>query len=333
MTSSCSGRNTLPPEPQRSRLAPAQPGAGSPGHGVALSIGSHPAAPAGEHGARGRALVGGHRPGPPAHLAVLAVELLEGEPGDLAVRPAAAARRHREEFGRHHREVVVGLVPVCPRAEVDLCQRVQPVPRRGVEQRGQLHAVADRDAQRLDQAPAGRPLAGQRLHHAGQVRPPQAEHRPRDQFGNPTALGGDRTVRLGPHPRVEPLDQQRLPQRFALAPVAPQLGRDVAGPCTTAPASAAASAVASVESESMTTSSSTSGASATRARCSGPTTPATVRSSFLAGITTLIRAPCRCLSSSSCPRGQSRQCEVRRRYQASARWSMARRAPVWGRGF
>src|SRR5579862_3386125 len=97
--------------------------------------------------------------------------------------------------------------------------------------------------------------------------------------------------------------------------------------CTTAPAPAAARPVASVESESMTTSSSTRGTSDTRAWISGPTTPATVRSSFLAGMTTLIRtSPCRLRSSSSVS-GQSVQSEVRRRYQASARGSIRPATP------
>ena len=41
---------------------------------------------------------------------------------------------------------------------------------------------------------AGRPLAGQRLHDAGQLRPPQAEQRPGDQLGDPPAVGRDRAV-------------------------------------------------------------------------------------------------------------------------------------------
>ena len=104
---------------------------------------------------------------------------------------------------------------------------------------------------------------------------------------------------------------------------------------TVAPAFSAAAAVPSAESESITTTSSTRGTRSTRAACKAPTTPATVRSSSRAGTTTLIRAPARRLPSSSASAGQSRQCEVRRPYHASARlctlsppgFSRARLAP------
>ena len=89
--------------------------------------------------------------------------------------------------------------------------------------------------------------------------------------------------------------------------------------CTVAPALAAAAAVPSAESESMTTTSSTSGIRSTTAARSEPTTPAMVRSSSRAGITTLIRASACRLPSSSTSSGQSRQCEVRRLYHACAR--------------
>ena len=151
-------------------------------------------------------------------------------------------------------------------AQVDLGQGVQAVPGLGVHQRGQLNAVADRDAQRLHQAAPGRPLARQRLDHAGQLRPPQADQRARDQLGDPAALGRGGAVGLGADPGVEPLDQadmlvgqqrpdqsgdevraplgqvgvdedqqvalghqQRLPQRLALAGVGAQLRGHVAG--------------------------------------------------------------------------------------------------------
>ena len=83
-----------------------------------------------------------------------------------------------------------------------------------------------------------------------------------------------------------------------------------------APAPAAAAAVASLESESMTTSSSTSGTSSTSERAIAPTTPATVRSSFFAGMTTLIVSPSCCLAASSRSGGQSCQRDVRRPNQA-----------------
>jgi hypothetical protein len=50
-----------------------------------------------------------------------------------------------------------------------------------------------------------------------------------------------------------------------------------------------------------------------------PTTPATVCSSFLYGITTLIRISARRLPASSSFSGQSSQLDVRLRYQASRR--------------
>ncbi len=161
---------------------------------------------------------------------------------------------------------MVGLVPVRPGAQVHLGQRVQAVPGHGVHQGGQLHAVADRDAQRLHQAAAGRPFPGQRLDHAGQLRPPQADQRPGDQLGDPAALGRGGAVGLGANPGVEALDQadllvgeqrpeqpgdevrppagqvgvdedqqvarghqQRLPQRLALAGIAAEFRSHLAG--------------------------------------------------------------------------------------------------------
>ena len=82
--------------------------------------------------------------------------------------------------------------------------------------------------------------------------------------------------------------------------------------CTMPPARSAARAVPSVESESTTMISSTSGVSTSRAWRRAPTTRPTVRSSFRAGITTLIRVPAARLAASSRSGGQSRQCVVRR---------------------
>jgi len=73
-----------------------------------------------------------------------------------------------------------------------------------------------------------------------------------------------------------------------------------------APACAATRDVASVESESITTSSSTSPVSAA-SRAIALTTPATVRSSSRAGITTLTVTPRSLFLSASCRSGQSCQ--------------------------
>ena len=71
----------------------------------------------------------------------------------------------------------------------------------------------------------------------------------------------------------------------------------------------------------MTTTSSIRGIRSIRDARIEPTTPATVRSSSRAGITTLIRASACRLRSSSASAGQSRQCQVRRPYHACARLS------------
>ena len=82
----------------------------------------------------------------------------------------------------------------------------------------------------------------------------------------------------------------------------------------------------------MTTTSSIRGIRSTRAARIAPTTPAMVRSSLRAGITTLMRAPARRLPSTSTSAGQSRQCQVRRPYHACARlctcYPLASPAPV-----
>ena len=88
--------------------------------------------------------------------------------------------------------------------------------------------------------------------------------------------------------------------------------------CTVPPARSAARPVPSVESESTTMISSTRGMSTRRACRSAPTTRPTVRSSFRAGITTLIRAPAARLAASSRSGGQSRQSEVWRRSHVRA---------------
>ena len=207
--------------------------------------------------------------------------------------------------------------------------------------------------QRLHQAAAGRPLPGQRLDHAGQLRPPQAQQRPGDQLGDPAALGRGGAVGLGANPGVEALDQadllvgQQRPEqpgdevrppagsgrrrrRPAGRPWSPAATSTAPRPCRgSCPAPGPPRGprrrsrlprpppwpCASVESESITTSSSTRGVWLTRVRDRAPTTPATVRSSFRAGITTLIRVPWRCFSSIRSRAGQSCQREVRRRYQ------------------
>ena len=242
-------------------------------------------------------------------------------------RPPPVGDDH--QLGRHQREVMIGLVPVGARAEVHLRDGVESVPGHGVHQRRELDAIANRDGQRLHQVAPGGPLPRQRLHHAGQLGPPQADQRPRDQLGDAAAFGRGRAVRLGPHPGVEALDQphirrcqqrpdqpgdevrtpagqvgvdedeqvavgdvQRLPQRLALAGEAAGRRQHVRRAVHHGPGPRCRpAAVASVESESITTSSSTSGTASTSERAIAPTTAATVRCSFLAGMTTLIVAP------------------------------------------
>ncbi len=131
----------------------------------------------------------------------------------------------------------------------------------------------------------------------GELGPPQADQRSRDQLGDPAALGRGRAVGLGPHPGVEALDQPHLLGRPAAAragrrrnadpswsglrrrrragrPWSPAATSTAPRPCRgscrrtavprlsgtpSRPRPAATCAVASVESESITTSSSTSG--------------------------------------------------------------------------
>jgi hypothetical protein len=179
--------------------------------------------------------------------------------------PAPLGDQH--DFCRHQREVVAGLVPVAAPAQVDLRHRLHAVLAGGVQQDRELDTVGDGNRQRLQQVPPGRPLAGQRLHDAGQLRPPQAEQRPGHQLGHPSAVGADRAVAAVEKPLVEPLDQryplvvkqrpeqsgdkvrspvgqvgidkdqqvalgdqQRLPQCLALAGERAQLRRDLARP-------------------------------------------------------------------------------------------------------
>src|SRR5580692_2796325 len=60
-------------------------------------------------------------------------------------RPSAAGHYH--ELGCHEGQVMIGLMPVGARAEVDLGDSIEPVAGHGVHQRRQFDAVADRDGQ------------------------------------------------------------------------------------------------------------------------------------------------------------------------------------------
>ena len=156
---------------------------------------------------------------------------------------------------------------VAARTQVDLRDGIQPARGGGIEQGGELHPVPHRDAERLHQLAPRRPFPGQRLDHARKLRPPQAQQGTGHQLGDPAAFGRGGAVRPRRDPGVEPLDElhagigeqrpeqagdemrtplgevgidedqqvtlgheERLPQRFALAGIAAELRRDVAGP-------------------------------------------------------------------------------------------------------
>src|SRR5690606_16058369 len=74
--------------------------------------------------------------------------------------------------------------------DVDLRQGVQARQVQGVDEHAELHAVADREGQLLQQRAAGRVLAAERLDEAGQLRPVHVEQGARHQLGDPAALPG-----------------------------------------------------------------------------------------------------------------------------------------------
>ncbi len=192
---------------------------------------------------------------------------MQGDVRPWAARPGMPAFRDDQQFGGHQREVMIALMPVCACTQVHLGQGGQAMPGERVQHGSQLDSIAHRDAQRLHQAAPGRPLARQWLDHAGQFGPPQAQQGTGHQFGHPATLGRGGTVVFGLDARVEALDQEhirvvqqradqardemrapagevgvhehqqvafgdqeRLPQRLALARVGAEMGRDVAGP-------------------------------------------------------------------------------------------------------
>lgn len=162
-----------------------------------------------------RAFGGGDRAGARAHLAAGPCELAQAHPvvRHLGRRAGAAAFGDQHQLRGHDGQVMAGLVLVAATAQVHLRDRVQsPGPRR-VQEHRQLDAVANRDRQRLHQLTAGRPLPRERLHDAGQMRPPQADEGPCHQLGDPSPVGGDAgsegvsTIRSGEKPFVKALDQ------------------------------------------------------------------------------------------------------------------------------
>ena len=89
----------------------------------------------------------------------------------------------------------------------------------GVEQQPDLHPVARRERQRLQQLAGARVLAAQRLHHARQLGPQRREQRAHQQLGDPAAAGGALDGLEPQRPPVEALhevhavlDEQRAEQ-------------------------------------------------------------------------------------------------------------------------
>ena len=79
--------------------------------------------------------------------AAVSGELLElvGSHVDVERRTVAAGVDDREQLCGHDREIVVLLVAVGPRAQIDLRDRAEPVPRAGVDEAGDLDAVTGGD--------------------------------------------------------------------------------------------------------------------------------------------------------------------------------------------
>ena len=110
-----------------------------------------------------------------------------------------------------------------------------------VEQQPDLHPVARRERQRLQQLPGARVLPAQGLHHARQLGAQRREERADQQLGDPAAAGGALVGLQPQRPPVEALhqvhpvlDEQRAEQRghergVEVDEVGVEVAQDVAG--------------------------------------------------------------------------------------------------------
>ena len=114
---------------------------------------------------------------------------MPGRDGVAADRRRAGARRRAPRTtsrrGRAAAGGGSGGCPATPRASA-----VEPDRAQGVDEHGDLDAVADRERQRLQQRPAGRRLARQRLLEPGQRRDVEVQQRAGHQLGDAAALAG-----------------------------------------------------------------------------------------------------------------------------------------------
>jgi hypothetical protein len=68
-------------------------------------------------------------------LTIFPFELLECDRPGFPVASAPAPFRHRQQLGRHHGQIMIGLMAVGPGAQVHLGHRVQAMLGHGIEQR------------------------------------------------------------------------------------------------------------------------------------------------------------------------------------------------------
>ena len=124
------------------------------------------------------------------------------------------ALRGRDEHGvAHGRECVEGLVAVLARAEVGLREGVEADELLGIQQHGDLHAVADGESQALEQLASRGDLAGQGLREAGEPGAMQVQQRAGHQLGHAAALAGQHVAAGGERPLEGAFDQGQIGTR------------------------------------------------------------------------------------------------------------------------
>ena len=106
----------------------------------------------------------------------------------MASAPSSRREAADQDGVGHGRQLAQRLVAVLARAEVGLGERVDADQLLGVEQHRDLHAVADREGEPLEQLAARGHLAGEGLGEAGQRRAVKVEQRARHELGHAAAL-------------------------------------------------------------------------------------------------------------------------------------------------
>ena len=102
------------------------------------------------------------------------------------------------------------LMAVLTRAEVGLRHGVDSDRAQRVGHHRDLDAVADREAERLEQRPPRRRLTGQRLAEPGELRDVEVEKRPGDELGHPPAAVQDADLADPERPAERPLHELDL---------------------------------------------------------------------------------------------------------------------------